>query len=553
MIARSMRYASLVIVLSTVAPSAQQPATPPAFRFERPIVTGGAGPRRLQVDIPLLVGSAAGLRDLRIFDASGAEVEYLTVVDSKPAPALMTPLVVERRPSEPGRSRFRLRLPGGRLPIAALHLDVAEGHVFRDVKVLEARLSGTQLAPVVVGRGTLTRAAGGNLTAADLRIAIESPTEAQLDLEVDDGDNLQGVTAELGALPWIYVNAPAGALTARYGNSTLSAPNYGLEATREQIHIDEVPNATWGEARARGAQENAANAGAEPPLPTVGASLHPDLFKYVRTIPAGHGGLTAVALDAGVLAHSAGPDRGFADLRVVDTSNRQVPYVIERTAEPLPLDLAAEKMSAPPPTLSLVRSGRSVYRIAYPFDGLPASRLVLTTSARVFERRVSVAEEREPDRQGHRDRWIDTLATARWVHADQDKPAMPLTLDMPPLHAAEVLVIVEEGDNTALPLAGARLLLPSYRLRLFREANAPLRAVYGRAGEPMPQYDLAMLATQVLGAVATDVALDAEQPIRPPETTAAILSPRLFWVALTIAVIVLLGLIARMLKQESGN
>lgn len=551
MIARSMRYASLVIALSTVAASAQQPATPPAFRFERPIVTGGAGPRRLHVDIPLLVGGAAGLRDLRIFDASGAEVEYLTIVDGKPAPPLMTPLIVERRPSEPGRSRFRLRLPGGRMPIVALHLDAGEGQVFRDVKVLEARLSGTQLAPVVIGRGTLTRGAEGNITAADLRIAIESPTEAQLDLEVDDRDNPPGVTAELGALPWIYVNAPAGALTARYGNSTLTAPRYDLEAAREHIHIDDVPNATWGEPRARSAGENAADMAA--PLPIAGASLDPSSFSYVRTIPAGNAGVMAVSVDAGLLAHSAGPGSGFADLRVVDTANRQIPYIVERTAEPLSLDLSVGKMPSPPPALPPVRSGRSVYRLVYPIGGLPAGRLVLTTTARVFDRRVSVAEEREPDRQRHRDRWIDTLATAQWVHADQDKPAMPLTLDVPALHAAELLVIVEEGDNTPLPLGGARLLLPSYRLRLFREANAPLRAVYGRAGESTPQYDLALLATRVLGTAVTDVALDAEQPIRSPESTAAFMSPRLFWGALTIAVIVLLALIVRMLKQESGH
>ena len=551
MIARSMRYAPLAVALMTVAASAQQPAATPAFRFERPIVTGGAGPRRVQVDVALLAGSAAGLRDLRIFDASGAEVEYVTIVDSRPAPPLTTPVAVERRPSEPGRSRFRLRLPGGRLPIVALHLDSGDREVFGDVKVLEARLSGTQLTPVVVGRGTLMRAADGNVTPADVRIDVEPVTEAQLDLEVDDRDNPPGVTAELRALPWIYMTAPAGALIARYGNSTLTSPRYDLEATREQIRIDEVPNAAWGEPRARTAAMNAT--GAAPPLPTVGASLDPVLFKYVRTIPAGNPGVTVVGLDAGVLAHSAGADRGFADLRVVDASNRQIPYVVERTAEPLPIDLAVEKMSSPPPALPSTRSGRSVYRVAYPYDGLPAARLVLTTGARVFERRVSVAEEREPDRQGHRDRWIDTLATARWVHADQDKPATPLTLDVPPLHAGGLLVIVEEGDNIALPLAGARLLLPSYRIRFFREATAPLRALYGRAGEAAPRYDPALLATQVLGTPVIDVALDAEPPIESPDSTAAVMSPRLFWAALTIAVIVLLTLIVRMLKQESGN
>ena len=682
MIARAIPYASFAIALSAVVLSAQQ-AMLPAFRYERPIVTGGAGPKRLPIDVPLLVGGAPGragdgLRDLRFYDATGAEVGYLLIgglppapeyksavilpvafvdtptqktsafeadlgvplvvdrfrvdgleppflkrvvlegsgdrehwtllvgegtlfdlpderlkqtelrfapgsfrylrltwddtnsgrlpraaaafarrvpADAAPAPALTTPVVFERRASEPGRSRFRLRLPGGHLPIAALHLDVGGGHLSRDVNVFEARLSETQLRPVMLGHGTLTRVVRGNLTAADLRVAVEPPTEAQLDLEVDDGDNppldLRGVTAEFVTLPWIYVEAPAGSLTARYGNSTLDAPRYDLAAARDQIRIGAVPDATWGEPRARTAEENSA-AGA-PPLPTVGAPIDPAVFKYIRAVPTGNAGLVAVGLDADVLAHSAGPDRDFADLRVVDAASRQIPYVVERAAEPLSLDLAVEKLSTPPATLPPARSGRSVYRVKYPVIGLPSSRLVLTTPARVFERQVSVAEEREPDLQRHRDRWLDTVATARWVHADQDKPAMPLTLSVRPLHTTEVLVIVEEGDNTALPIASARLLLPAYRIRLFRDANAPLRVAYGRTDASKPQYDLSLLAPQLLGTPAIEIALEAEQPVGAVETRVALVSPRVFWGTLTIAVIVLLGLIVRLLKKESTS
>jgi hypothetical protein len=683
MITRSIRCASLLVALGAAAVAAQQPATSPSFRFERPIVSGGAGPRRLPIDVPLLVGTApfrrAGdrLRDLRIYDASGVEVGYLTVGGSPPmpiyksavilsvapvdtptgktsgfeadlgepalidrfrveglappflkrlkleasgdrehwtllaaegtlfdlpderlqlielrftpgsyryvrvtwddthsgrlprppgaaagivppntltSPPLTTPLVFERRPSEPGRSRFRLRLPGGHLPIAKLHLDVGGGHILRGAKVFEARLSGTQLMPVMLGQATLARVVRGDLTAADLRVDVESPTEAQLDLEVDDGDNppldLRGVTAEFVPLPWIYLEAPASALTARYGSSTLAAPRYDLEAARDQIRIDAVPDAKWGEARARSEAENAT---AAPPLPTVGAALDPGQFKFVRTVPAGSAGLVAVGLDADVLAHSAGPDRDFADLRVVDIGDRQIPYIVEHVSEPLSLDLAIEKLSTAPRALPAAQSGRSVYRVKYPVSGLPPTRLVLTTPARVFDRRVSVAEEREADNDRRRDAWLDTIATAQWIHVDQDKPAMPLTLAVRPPHGTELLVIVEEGDNTPLPIANARVLLPAYRIRLFRGANASLRVAYGRTDLSRPQYDLALLAPQLLGTAATDVALDVERPSGGASTTAALVSPRLFWAALAIAVIVLIGLIARLLKKESAG
>src|SRR4051812_12937075 len=84
---RPRAVASIAVLLGAVTLSAQQPA--PAFRFERPIVIDGAGPRRLAIDVPLLVGSAAGqplLRDLRIYDSAGAEVGYLLVGDPAAVP-----------------------------------------------------------------------------------------------------------------------------------------------------------------------------------------------------------------------------------------------------------------------------------------------------------------------------------------------------------------------------------------------------------------------------------------------------------------------------------
>ena len=62
------------------------------------------------------------------------------------------------------------------------------------------------------------------------------------------------------------------------------------------------------------------------------------------------------------------------------------------------------------------------------------------------------------------------------------------------------------------PIDAARLLLPAYRIRLYRGTGTPLRVAYGRSDLTQPQYDLALLAPQVLGATARDVRLDAERP-----------------------------------------
>ena len=466
--------------------------------------------------------------------------------------SLTTALVFERRPSEPGRSRFRVRLPGSRLPIVALALDVGGLHVLREASVFEPRLSGTEAVPTLLGRSTLRRVEQGALTAASLRVPISPPLEPQLDLVVEDGSNppldLRAVTAIFAELPWIYFESDGGTITARYGSPALAVPSYDLEAVRTSLRIDSVSDAAWGEAPARTAQTETNRAAL--PLPIVGSSLDSSLFRYLRAISPGDGGLVALPFDAAVLAHSAGAPAAFADVRVMDTAGRQIPYLVERASEPLSLDLALERLSVPPEALQLNRSTLSVYRVKWPFERLPSPRLVLTTSARVFERKITVGVEREPDGR-RRDRWVESVATADWVHPDPDTQAPALILPLQSIDAKEVLVIVQEGDNSPLPLASAQLLLPAYRLRLFRQRDAALRLAYGHDVLSSPQYDLALLAPQVLGVAATEVALGPELETSAGSTPAALLSPQLFWGALIIAVAVLLVLIARLMRKEN--
>jgi hypothetical protein len=681
MIKAAIRFVPAVLVITLATVAAQQTPAPTEFRFERPVRTGGSGPRRLAIDVTLLTGSrpfqgtaslGGGLSDLRFFDTAEQQMAYL-LVPNPPAepvwkvaatlpiapvetptvkssgfevdlgealtidrfridglsppflkrvrlegsgdrarwtllvaegtlfdlpedrlrqvelafrpgsyryvrltwddtrsgrlpkppqadarqvrtavvpPPLTTPLLFERRPSEPGRSQFRVRLPAGRLPIVALDLDVGGGHVLREARVFEARLAGGEVVPTPLGTAMLKRVVQGDLTASALRVPIEAPIEPQLDLVIDDGNNppidLKGVTAVFAELPWIYFESTGDAAVARYGHPSLAAPRYDLEAVRATLEIDAMADASWGEARARPAAEVAT--GPAPALPTVGSALDASLFRYIRPIAPGDAGLVTVSLDAAALSHSQGAP--FADVRVIDTAGRQVPYLVERASEPLSLDLSLERLSTRPAALPSDRM-LSVYRVRWPFEQLPSPRLVLTTSARVFRREVTLAIEREPDRS-RRDPWMENVVVSPWVHADQDTPAPALTLPIRPIDAKELLVIVDEGDNSPLPLVSARLLLPSYRLRLFRERGAALRLAYGRDDLSPPRYDLALLAPQLIGVAATDVVPGAEQAA-PPAATSVLMSPRVFWGVLVVAVLVLMTLLVRLMRKSDAE
>jgi hypothetical protein len=381
------------------------------------------------------------------------------------------------------------------------------------------------------------------MTASSLRIPIDAPIEPQLDLVIDDGDNppsdIRAITAVFAELPWIYLESTADSIVARYGNASLQMPQYDLEAVRQTLAIDTTMAATWGEAALRAETEVSS---AIPALPTVGASLDAAQFRYSRPIAPGTAGLVTVPLDAAVLAHSLGS--GFADVRVLDSAGRQVPYLVERASESLSIDLTIEPVTSRPAPLPPDRR-ISVYRIRMPFERLP-SRLVLTTSARVFTRQVRTGMEQEPERRRREPRFV-TFATDNWTHGDQDSPAPALTMSVPPFDGRDVLVTVDEGDNSPLPLTSARLLLPAYRLRLFRERDAPLRLAYGRDDLAPPQYDLALLAPQLIGVAATEVMPGAEQDSAPSVTD--LMSPRLFYGVLIAAVLVLVALVARLVRQ----
>jgi hypothetical protein len=471
---------------------------------------------------------------------------------SAPPPVRTRALDAERRPSEPGRSRYRLRLPGARLPIVALQIDVGgSGPLLRQAVVTESRLTGGEVAPATLGRATLRRAVRGGASASELRVPIERPTEAELDLAIEDGNNppldLTSVSAVFAELPWIYFEAPDGSLVARYGDASAKAPSYDLEAVRESVKINALPEAQWGEPRPL-----VRNSSASPPpdIPAIGAPVDAAAFRFARPIPDGPAGLVALPLDAAALAHSGGPVTRFSDVRIIEPGGRQVPYLVERRDEPLSLDLALEPVTAE--VSPSVRSGRNrtAYRVTLPYVGLPGASVVLDTSARVFQRAVRLGVERPPDRR-HRDARYEVFAHRVWQHADQQAAAPALMLQVPSLDVTELILMVDEGDNSALPITAARLLLPSYRLRFYRPAASGVRLAYGRTDLAPPRYDLALLAMQVLGAETREVAADPESGAAAAAAQ-TLVSPRVFWGLLSLAIVVLLAMIGRLVATSSA-
>ena len=486
------------------------------------------------------------LRYLRLTwnDASSARVQGDLRISARvhgsavPPVPLRSSVPFARIASEPGRSRYRIDLPASSLPIIAVHVKLPAGDVFREATVSEPRLTATEIVPATLGSGQLRQAQREGLVASAARIAIAQPRSRELDLVIEDNSNaplaIALVDVELAPQPWIYFEADgAGTYTALYGDAKADAPRYDLEAARPFVQRARLATATLQEEKRLEVPPS------EPPspLPTMGAVLDPSKFRVRRALADASPGMSVLVLDADTLARS----RDMSDIRIIDDQNRQVPFIVERRAEPLLIDVPIGPRSQ--------REGNvSVYPLRLPYATFPAStRLVLTTSAGVFERAVDLRDGTDAGRDPL------VIGSATWRHADPARRlAPPLSFGLPSRIARDLELRIVDGDNAPLPVTNARLVLPAVALR-FIHPESRLTLVYGNDDVAAPRYDLALLAPRLFREPAQEVSF--ESPAVGGETDEdGDGERRFFWIAIGAIALVLMLLLARLLKPlaQSG-
>ncbi|MEK6375713.1 MAG: DUF3999 family protein [Acidobacteriota bacterium] len=450
-------------------------------------------------------------------------------------PPVTVPVGFRVLASEQGKSRYRLALPGPHLPVEAIELQVSNANVDRAATVSEPRLSGNSVAPVELGASTLRRAERDGAVAADTAIKISFPEGPDLDLAVENGSNpplsIERIVARLAPQPWIYFESADGApLTATYGDPSLAAPRYDLEASRRGIPATKTARASWSHAAAA-VREASAGGG----VSMGGAPVERKDFRYARTIGAIPRGLTSLVLDAHVLANSA----ALSDVRLTDAKGNQVPYLVERRDSPLAIRLAI-------PNRHKGEGSESIYGLALPFDSLPsAAQIVVRTDAHVFDRDIIL---RKPADESH-GREAAALEVTNWRSSEPESDPPPLTLDAPTRDARALELVIDEGDNAPLRIVSAELLLPSYALR-FVNPGSPLTLLYGNPSAPPPRYDLALLAPRLFGESSHEVTLAAGAPSDASGTTSR--ERKIFWIVIAAAAVVLLLTLTRLLSGVSA-
>jgi hypothetical protein len=242
----------------------------------------------------------------------------------------------------------------------------------------------------------------------------------------------------------------------------------------------------------------------------------------------------------------------FADLRLVDDQDRQVPYILQRDVAENRVTLRLEPDPAPPSHPSGGRTSRYLLR-PQPAGGLRASvlplvGLELSVQQAFFSRPARLLAPREGSGRGARE--VTVLATTL-ARRSETQGTLGLPLDGTP--RAELRLEIDEGDDQPLVLTEAVGLVRVPRIA-FKARSGSYRLLMGNDESAVPRYDLAALSREVLAwsALPVQVGAVADNPAyrrRVGDYFRSAPPTLLLWGTLLLAVLGLVYLTVRVLGR----
>ena len=366
------------------------------------------------------------------------------------------PLRVLGQRSEQGRTTIEVARPPA-LASSRLRIASSTPALDRRVTVEDVLPDGTTRP---LGAGRITRAAlppdAGAVPQLDVGVAAARGDHLRLTIEDGDSPPLADLAVALAydapallfALPAGTGASPSGVL--RFGGGRAYAPRYDVAALLRDAASaiagvadpSRLPAARLGPMRRNPAFD------ARPALADVlrpGAAVEVDAWQWQRpvTIPDSPEGLVELRLGPEDLSR-ARADR--ADLRVVDASGHQWPYVFSPAVQRASVDLRA--------TGPATKEGKSTWRIALPASPMTLDRVVLHTGRPVLDRAYRLLVRGDDGRP--------RVLASGTLAQDLRRPR-PIPIGFPATRVDGLELEVIDGDDAPIALARveAPLALPS--------------------------------------------------------------------------------------------
>lgn len=453
-----------------------------------------------------------------------------------------------------GTTLVELERPSGIVP-DLFQVETATGSLSREIAIFDEQPGSGDWK---LGHGRVYRLDGGR-GGGQMALPLRSARGATLRIEIENGDSPPLEELRFQAVvrrPVLLFDLPAdpngGASgTLRFGGGRALRPSYDVAALRAssgrklsgkaaemalRLYDDELPVAALGDIRANRYFD------ATPALQFAmqpGAPIDTRIFAHRRSIQVDPSkeGLSRLRLAPEDTAYSRAD---LADIRVVDGSSRQWPYLMKRGArsQQVPLEIAAVAS----------RRRSSTYEFELPVAPLRLSRITLHTETPYFDRGYELVTIDEHGTE-------QVLSRGRLVK--EARRPRPTRISFSPQSIHELELVIDDGDDAPLHFReiSARALLPE----LFLVAPAGTYSLLiGNPDVRAPRYELERVRDVVL-AVASNPAgvapLEANHDfsltasLRGEDGPGSLLQAGLVWGVLLVAVAVLAILSLRIARQ----
>jgi hypothetical protein len=471
---------------------------------------------------------------------TGAEI---LTVPNEPATEPL-PVAIAERSESPSQTRLLLQLPAAHLRLARIQIETAEPLFSRLVTLAVRQVSEHTIQETRLATGVIYRAAAeGYPVVANTSVRLEARVASrELLLLIDNHDSpplpIASLSAQRRPVFVVFHAGRTGTYQLLTGNSQCPAPNYDMTSLSTNWKSLAVSSFTPTPLTSSPAYRPAET------LPTVaaaGTALDVAAWIFRKPIQVSQPGWQQLELDLEVMS---GAQAGFQDLRIAQ-GGQQIPYVLERTS--INRSFTPQVSAANDPE----KPKHSRWQFKLPYRNLPVHRLVCGSTAPLFQREMLLYEQMA-DERGRNGQLV--LGRASWRQTP-DHPAkqFDLSLSAPP-RGDTFFLETDNGDNPAIALENFQCVYLASRLFFKAAPPGPFYLYYGNAKSGSPQYDLSLVADQLLKAEKNTASLAAEERLKgaswQEKLSGGASAGFVFWGVLGAVVIVLLVVINRLLPKQ---
>ncbi len=478
---------------------------------------------------------------------------YVSSRTTDRAASAVIPLSVLSVRSAAGVTTVELARPPGVVP-ASLRLESSTPAFDRKLTVHDLGPSGDKGQ---LGSASLFRFQPGS-GVEELEMPMRAARGDRLRVVIEDGDSpplagiaLMAVFGEPSLVAYLERPESSGvAATLCFGGRRARVPRYDLAGLRPAVGREVYGQRAEALLRLydpRAVHE--AHLGAIRPNPAFdpapalafamrpGASIDRSSFARrrvldVRPSPEGLARLRLAPEDLAALR----PD--LADLRIVDSQDRQWPYLVERGAASTEVTLTAAASS---------KDRATTYRVSAGVSPLTLDRLVVDADLAFFDRAFRLTGLPEGGA-------TTVLAQGRLTRSAPDRT--PVAIDFPSARLTRLELRIDDGDDAPLPVRTIRARCPVPDVFVAAPAG-PYTFLAG--GDPTPpRYELERVRDVILAVEAGDIrpsALEANPGFRISTRFTHGRGPQqtILWIAIVAAVVVLAAITLRLARQGSAS